>query len=527
MTPARLTKAAAAVVAVLAVGYPASAWYLGKQIEAAHTELDAHIAALPYLKLVKHDYQRELFSATEVITLEIPAEFFTPPAPPAPPAEPAVPVTEATPESAETTAESATTAAGTETAAAPAAPSAPAAPVPPPAPLPPIQITVKTEIQHGPLPGFNAFGAGSAKTVIVFDDATQQKLATAFGGKQPLDIQTLYSFGGGGQSIVASPSFKFSFPGKTEGGKNTLSSDGLTLSVDFARGLERYSVKGEAPRFEMLDEVGAKIVFAGLKIESTQQRMFVDEPLLYSGNQRFALAEISAIPGQEGGAKVALKDLSYDVSIPAAGEHIDMIAKIGAGELKVSEQSYGPAHYDFTVKHVHARKLAALHRGAMALYSKPMPVNDAEQMGQLFEPLKKLALDLVMENPEFSLDRLSVHTADGDASISARIKLNDAKPEDFANPMMLMAKVDFGADLTLPAALIATLQGSGAANEEETLMRKQATEQSIASVVEQGYVTNESGILKTRIAFRSGQLLVNDKPFNPMAVMAPPAAAQQ
>jgi uncharacterized protein YdgA (DUF945 family) len=392
--------------------------------------------------------------------------------------------------------------------------------------LPPIQITVKTEIQHGPLPGFSTFGAGSAKTVIVFDDATQQKLAAAFGGKQPVDVQTLYSFGGGGQSLVTSPSFKFSFPGKTEGGKNTLSSDGLTLSVDFARGLERYSLKGEAPRFELLDEGGAKIVFAGLKIESTQQRMFVDEPLLYSGSQRFALAEMTAVPGQEGGAKVGLKDLSYDVSIPAAGEHIDLIAKIGAGEFKVGEQNFGPAHYDFTVKHVHARKLAALHRGAMALYSKPMPVNDAEQMGQLFEPLKKLALDLVMENPEFSLDRLSLHTADGDASISARVKLSDAKPEDFANPMMLMAKIDFGADLTLPAALIATLQGGGAASEEETLMRKQATEQSIASVVEQGYATNESGILKTRIAFRGGQLLVNDKPFNPMAVMAPPAVAQ-
>ena len=38
-----------AAVAVLAAAYPASAWYFGRQIEAAHAELDAQLAALPYL----------------------------------------------------------------------------------------------------------------------------------------------------------------------------------------------------------------------------------------------------------------------------------------------------------------------------------------------------------------------------------------------------------------------------------------------------------------------------------------------
>ena len=72
----------AIVVVALAAAYPASAWYFGKRIEVAHGELDKQIAAVPYLKLVKQDFERQLFGSTEVITLELPAEFFhTPPAP--------------------------------------------------------------------------------------------------------------------------------------------------------------------------------------------------------------------------------------------------------------------------------------------------------------------------------------------------------------------------------------------------------------------------------------------------------------
>ena len=81
MPQSKVTVAAAAVAAVIAAGYPAASWYLGQQIEATHAEIDAKIAAIPYLKLVRHDYQRGLFSADETITIEIPASLFRMPTP--------------------------------------------------------------------------------------------------------------------------------------------------------------------------------------------------------------------------------------------------------------------------------------------------------------------------------------------------------------------------------------------------------------------------------------------------------------
>ncbi len=508
MTKNRWAATGAVVVAALAAGYPASAWYFGKQIEVAHAELDKQIAAVPYLKLVKHDYERTLFGATEVITLELPSEFFHKPPAPVVPEAPAA--------DANTTAEAN---AGQAPVAAPAP-----APVAPAAPLPPIQITVKSEIQHGLIPGFSAFGAGSAKTVIVFDDATQKKVTAAFDGKPPVEIQTLYSLFGGGHSTLTSPAFKFSFTGKSEGSQATISGDGLTASMDFTAGLDHYTAKGNAPRFEIVDDKGLKIVFAGLKIDSTQQRMFKDEPLLYAGTQRFTLAEVVAESTQNGGSKVQIKDFDYDVSIPVAGEYIDMIAKIGATDFRVGEQNFGPIHYDFSLKHLHARKLAALHRSGMALYSKPMAADNTQQLEQAFATLKTQVLELIMENPEFTIDRLSVHTTGGDANLSARIKLAGVTAEDFNNPMMLVPKIDFAADLSAPTSLIDTLQPGKAASEEDIQARKQVSEQAIAGVVQQGYVINDGGMLKTRVTFSKGQLLVNEKPFNPMGMMAAGAA---
>ena len=494
----------AIVVVALGAAYPASAWYFGKQIEVAHGELDKQIAAVPYLKLVKHDFERQLFGATEVITLELPAELFHTPPASVVPEEPVADVNA----TAEANAEQAPVAAPAPEAVAPAAP------------LPPIQITVKSEIQHGPFPGFSAIGAGSAKTVIVFDDATQQKVAAAFGGKPPVEVQTLYSLFGGGHSTLTSPAFKFSFVSKPEDSQVTISGDGLTASIDFTAGLEHYTVKGDAPRFEIVDDKGLKVVFAGLKIDSTQQRMFKDEPLLYAGTQRFTLAEVLAESTQNGGSKVQIKGLDYDVSIPVAGEHIDLIAKIGATDFQVAEQNFGPVHYDFSFKHLHARKLAALHRSGMALYSKPKAAGDTQQLEQGFAALKTQALELIMENPEFAIDRLSAHTTGGDTAFSARIKLIGVTAEDFNNPMMLVQKVDFAADLSVPTSLIDSLPPGNAASEEEILARKQASEQAIASVLQQGYVTNEGGMLKTRITFNKGQLQANEKPFNPMGMMA-------
>jgi uncharacterized protein YdgA (DUF945 family) len=488
----KVTVAAAAVAAVIAVGYPAASWYLGKQIEATHAEIDAKIAAIPYLKLVRHDYQRGLFSADETITIEIPSSLFRMPTPQEPPADPSAAQPEARPDA------------------------------PPAAPLPPFRLTMRTAIQHGPLPGFKTFGAGSASTVIEFDEAIQKKIAEAFGGKPALDIQTFYNFQGGGHGTLKSPPFKIIIPSEGKASQAIFSGDGLEMNVEFTRHMQQYSMRGSAPRFELIEPSGPRIAMTGLRMESSQQRMFEDDPLLYSGSQQITLAEISVDPGQEGGPKIGLKEIKYDVQVPAAGEFVDVIARMGATTVQVGEQNYGPANYDFSLKHLHARKLMAINRSLMALYTKPELLQDQGQLLQAMAPMKDQLVALLLDNPVLSLDRLSFRMPEGEASVSASVKLVDVKAEDFANPLLLPAKIDASADIAFPSKLVLTLSGGKAQNEEEATMLGQMAQHSIDNVVQHGYATLDGGILKSRITFKTGQLLVNDKPFNPMALMAPP-----
>lgn len=510
MANKHVTVTAIAVAAVLAAGVPASSWYFGRQIEAAHAEIDARIAAVPYLKLIRHDYERNLFGASETITVELPAAMLRiPPLPTAPAAPaatpPAPPTAEAAPE---------------------AAPETPPVAQPAPAPLPPMRITLKTTIQHGPFPGFNSLAAGSATTVVEFDEPIQKKLLEAFGGKPAVAIQTLYDFRSGGRSTVSSPAFKINLPGQTEGSQATLSGDGLEMVVEFTKSMEQYSLRGGAPRFELAEPNGPRLTMTGMRIESNQQRMFPDDQLLYAGSQQVSLTGIDIDPGPDKGQKIALKELKYDVQMPASGEFVDLIARLGVAELRVGEQNYGPAAYDFSFKHLHARKMMALNRSLMALYTKPETLQDSQQLIQALAPMKEQLVGLLLDNPVLSVDRIAFHMPEGDAKISASVRLLDAKAEDFANPMLLAAKIDAAAELTLPAALAATMAGGKAENEDEAQMRKQAAEQSIANFVQQGYATLDNGVIKSRIAFKSGQLLVNDKPFNPMVMAQQQPAAQ-
>lgn len=487
--------AAVAVAAILAGSYPASAWYFGRQIEAAHAEMDAKITALPYLKLVRHDYERRLFDATEVVTIEIPAALLRPPARPKP---------------ADVTAE------------APAETPPDAKPATPPAPFPPLRVTVRTSIQHGPFPGLNTLASGSAHSVLEFEEPLQKKVLEAFGGKPPLEIRTLYDFQGGGRSTLTSPPFKLIVPGDTENRQAVVSGDGVEMTGEFTRGLERYSVLGSARRFEITDPNGMHLVIAGLGVESRQQKQFPDEPLLYTGSQQVSLSEFSIDPGASDNPgetpKIALKDLKYDVQTPAAGEFVDVIARFGAAGLLVGEKNYGPANYDISLRHLNARKAMKLYRDVMAVYARPEVMQDPEKLMPALAPMKDQLVALLVDSPVVSIDRISFRTPEGEAKVSASVRLADAKAEDFANPMMLLAKLDAAADLALPTALISAMAGGKGASEEEAELRKQNAEQTIGKLVQQGFATLDAGQVKSRITFKAGQLLVNDKPFNPMAL---------
>lgn len=456
----------AAVAAVVALAYPASAWYLGHRIESAHAEQYAAVAELPYLRVVERNYQRGIFSATETVTLE----FVAPPMPPAADAEGAQP----------------------------------------PAPL---RVSVVTRIQHGPLPGLSTLAAGIADSELVLSEETRKDIAAVLGDKKPLTMHTVYGFDGGGKGTLASPAFATTLPDNGSGETTRITWDGVSVDIDFSAGMKQYTMQGSAPKLEV-EDASSRMLVTGLALDGKQQRVFDDDALLYAGNQKFSIAEVRIEPRASvdpDATPVLLQQISYDVDAPVNGDFMDIAARIGAAVVKVGEQNYGPAHYDISFKHLHARTLAKLSREMLKLYSDPTFAAVTEE-----DPTAALAalttpgLELLAHAPQLSLDRVSFNSPHGEAKLAARIKLDGIKPEEFSNAFALIGKIDAGAEASLPLALLVDWQDSPA--------KAARFQQQLASMTAQGYVSQEGGLVKSALVFRQGQLSVNGKPFNPLAL---------
>lgn len=484
----------------VALAYPATAWYLGQKIEAELDEQYKLLEGYPYLKVVQRDFQRGIFSSTETVTIEVLnfAAFAKPPVPaPQPPA------------AAEGNAE-----------AAPEQPAPPPAPVEAPKPL---RITVQSDYQHGPFPGFAAFAAGTSESHLVLDEQQQKAVREVFGDQVPLQASTVYRFDGGGAMTLSSPAFTFNYKLKQPDGEERSMQGawkGVRMTADFSAGLRQYSMQIDAPGLDMQDSKGERFEISGLHADGDHQRLFDEEPLFYAGNARFSIERIAFngttknAEGEEKKNDVNIQKLVYEASLPVSGDFLDVIGKIGVNDIAIDSKNYGPAHYDFSLRHLHARTVATLYRGLLKAYADPAKLFADQQSGQPFQAfagLKEPALTLLKYGPEVRIDRISFTSPDGEAKISAGAKLGELKDEELANPFMLIGKLSANADISMPEALIS---------------EKFSPEQ-LGAYVDQGFVERNGAILHTTVAFANGQLTVNGKPFNPMAAAAPPAAAAQ
>jgi uncharacterized protein YdgA (DUF945 family) len=477
---------AGAVVIALAAGYPASSWYLGKRIEAAHKQIDTQIPTLPFVRLVSHEYERGIFSARETVVLEI---FDTP---------------------AEDAADSTT----------------------------PFRITLKNAIRHGPFLN-GAFAMGSVDGSVEFSDEIQKYVLEASGGKPAMEFHAVSSLtgngqfslsnpafslvmavafpGGSGQFKLSSPAFQLSLPGKTEDEKSTLSGDGLELSGEVGRGLARYSIHGGLPRLEMTTPKGRRMTLTRLMIDFEQERMFSGE-LIFTGPQKFSLAGLEIDPGpgsddddddDDGLPKFALTAFEGDFQTQASGEFVDMRGKIGAGGLRVGEQEHGPAAFDYSLNHLHARSLGTLISKFAVLLDKN------KRLKETLESMKSDFISLLTQDAILSIDRIAFRLPDGDVNFNIRFRLDDGKPEDFNSMLRLIGKIDTSAELSLPEKSIDMLLSNPGKGDDFAT----AAGEILDRLVQQDYVTNDNGILHTRVVFRNGQLQLNDKPFNPMTLL--------
>lgn len=444
-------------------------------------ELDdqyAKIEGTPNFKVAQRDYRRGVFSSTETVTFELMGD----------------------------TMASAAAIAGLDEAPEP------------------IRVTLRSDIKHGPFPGFSALAVASAETVLVLDEAQQRAAEKLFGNQPPLALHTRYGFDGG-QSVLTSPPFDGVVGEGAEGDEVRLASDGLNVTIDFSKGMSQYALKLTAGRLEMIE--GEKtLLLSGLKADGKFERPFEDFPLFYIGSSRFT-AERLQLTEPESGATLSLSQFEYRDDSRKEGDFLDMTAKIGAQSLLIGDAEWGPVHFDQRFNHLEARAAAKLFDGLYRIYSDPAVIAEAGNAvaGGAFESIAEPAGTLLANAPEYVVDRLTFAGPYGESLLSLRLTVPDATADEVANPLALLQKLVVESKVEVPEALLQAQLVDSDAGADAEAMAKQMLDDMLAGFVGDGYLTRQGGKVATAAAFKGGVLQLNGLPFDPTMLMGGPASA--
>lgn len=436
-------------------------WASGREAESILEEQYAAVGAQPNLKIIDRDYVRGVFASEEHVTLELFGEM------------------------AETMGRAGTL----------------------PADLKPLHVSVHSVIAHGPLPGFSTVAAAVVHSEVELQGAAGAEVQRLFGDRPPVSLRTVVRFDGSGRMTLSSPAFSTAIPAES-GRSARVTWEGFEANLHFTRDMRRYRLDSEAPALAFEDDAGNRVSVSGMRYDGAHERVFEDEPYLFGGDQKLVADELAirfAPQPDRLQGNLLLKKLAYAVSVPQSGDFLDLKLAIGAEAIDLDEQSYGPAYFDLSWNHLHARTLAKLFRTlqeALAAQAPQVPPDSSQWAAQLAPPF----IELLQHDPEFRVDRLGFKSAAGEARCSMGLKLDAVGLQDLTLDALLVSKLLLTADVELPESLLGVAAG---ANEELALQQKMFLE----TFIDQGFVRRDGDKVSSSLLMRNGEITINGKPF--------------
>jgi uncharacterized protein YdgA (DUF945 family) len=374
----------------------------------------------------------------------------------------------------------------------------------------PFRFTVRNEVLHGPVLGLSGFGLARVDTHLDLDEETRAKIREIFGPKPAMEVRTRVGFLGGGTTT-------FSSEGRTIKPKDEdteISYDTFKMSVGVSRKADSYDVDGKWPTLTVKDGGSEVFVMNDLTLDGDGERVFGE---LYDGEFAFKVKQIK-VTDKDKGTAFGIDDIHYIVDSRTKDGFVTIGAKFGSGKVTSNELAatgidIKEIHYDFSMRKLHAESLEKLAKAMRDMYATAAKSEPGTE-DAMFAPFKEHGLELLKHDPEFSLDRIGLVTAEGEGVIKGTVKFVGVTPEDLAAPggMALIGKLD--ADITIEAA--------------QKLVEKFPNGATMAgAAVDGGYAKREGDKLVCRITFKQGQLTVNGKPQAIPGLGGPPPGAME
>jgi uncharacterized protein YdgA (DUF945 family) len=321
-----------------------------------------------------------------------------------------------------------------------------------------------------------------------------------FGSEEPFDFTTIIGFSGGARTVVSSDAHQY------KNDTESFSWDALKLVVESSGNGDSFTIDGKWPRIEGHNQDGTDVAFRGMSIMGSGKRIVGE---LFDTDVEFAIGEMNVKGPTD---DVHIEGVRYVANTEPQGDFVNMSVKMGCGAFKAEKLDLKEAHYDFTMRRLHAATFDKLVTAMKTAYVDDG--KDAALAGQqgIPEAYRKDVLELLKHDPEFAIDRIGFATEEGDGTFKGVIKLKGVTEEDLAaGAMALVVRVVADIDMDFSEAMIAKLTGSPEPTD---------------SVIKQGLVERKDGRLVSKILVQDGKLLINGKEQALPGLGGPPAGVE-
>jgi uncharacterized protein YdgA (DUF945 family) len=348
----------------------------------------------------------------------------------------------------------------------------------------PIQIKIHNVIWHGPICGLTCIGLARVRSHVSFGPPLGDYLSSAFGSVEPLHSESRMGFGGGGSATISSPAIRDT--ALSHGAR--IGWGGFELIGEVAPDYSSYSLRGSMPRLFYASPEGGEVEFDDMNMVAHSKRALRS---VFQGESSLAIGRMS-FSAKAGGAVISNLRGSYQSAV--SDGYMNLIEKISFGTITASSLNFSGAHFDFSLSHLDVDSLEQLSAAAQKV-NQDATLPSEQRSSNLLAAVKQPGIALLSHSPQFILERFSIATGSGEASLSGTVSLKNVAESDFgegADPKAVIQKLEADLDLSIDDAFINGLpQGANLTAQ-------------LQSFADKGLATHANGKFHTKIAFHQG-----------------------
>lgn len=383
----------------------------------------------------------------------------------------------------------------------------------------PLVIGFRDQVRHGPLPGFQGFGAAVIDSQITLPEDAPEALRKYVAGMAPEDIRTTVGYGGDYKTALRLPAGEVAFPagqlswpevratgsGKLDGSASSF--DGHLPEIAF-RGTDRPDAK--AVNFKLVN----------LRLQGANQG--AGSVWLRPGTSSMEVERIELL-GDAGGKAISAQigRIRYLTELGADKDLLNVKAAITADATLQFGADAKPIQLDNiefqeSIKRLHGPTLQKVLDASMADLSTcgaaGAPAIDPSARGQ--EMLAMLA-QLLPYAPELSVDKLAMSYEGQRGELSYAVSAPGLTAKDIeargALQRQLQQRLVLRADAKLPVAWIEHF-GTHAGDAAGAAQRVAQANSMLDLAVGKGFVVRDGEYVTGKLRMERGAILVNDKP---------------